>query len=315
MFIEKLHLRIEKCKNPVCAGLDPRIGYVPEFLRRNESESNAILRYNRMLIDALMDCVPLVKLQMACYECYGTEGMELFIKTAEYAAEKGLVVIADGKRNDIGSTAEEYARAYLGSGSNPLDALTVNPYLGEDGILPFVESCRINGKGIFVLVRTSNPSSSQLQELVLANGRMVYEKVAELVENWANLPGMRREDKGYSCVGAVVGATWPEQAMKLRQIMPSALFLVPGYGSQGGTADGAAACFDNQGRGAVVNASRSILCAWQSPKWKAKYSPDQFDEAARAEALSMAADLRGAIDARSHEIKWKGVRHEGSPDA
>lgn len=309
MFSDKLIDKIKELDNPSVAGLDPRLEYVPEHIRETafkdhgtgfEGAAAAILSFNKGLIDALCDIVPAVKPQLAYYEMYGLEGLKAFDETVRYARSKGMLVIADGKRNDIGSTAEAYSAAFLGrnglnGGTQPVfdaDALTVNPYLGIDGIKPFIEDCGKYDKGIFILVKTSNKSSGQLQDLMTEEGKPVYQIVAEFVEEWGEgLVGRH----GYSSIGAVVGATYPQQAMILRRIMKRAYILVPGYGAQGGSASDAARCFNSDGLGAVVNASRSIMCAWQSQKWSGRYGAREYDMAARAEALSMRDELREAI--------------------
>lgn len=309
MFTDRLIEKIREFDNPSVAGLDPRLEYIPEHLKAVafkdhgtglEGAAAAILSFNKGIIDALSDIVPAVKPQLAYYEMYGLEGLKTFNETVRYARSKGMLVIADGKRNDIGSTAEAYSTAFLGRNcingvQQPVfdtDALTVNPYLGFDGIKPFIEDCRKFDKGIFILVKTSNKSSGQLQDLRTENGKPIYQIVAENIEEWGSgLVGKY----GYSSIGAVVGATYPEQAVALRKIMKKAYILVPGYGVQGGSASDAACCFNDDGLGAVVNASRSILCAWQSPKWSDKYGSMEYDMAARAEALRMSNELRDAI--------------------
>ncbi|MCR4434345.1 MAG: orotidine-5'-phosphate decarboxylase [Clostridiales bacterium] len=310
MFIDVLIDRTKEMKNPSVVGLDTRIDYVPSFIRENafkeygrniKGACEAILSFNKKIIDAVCDIVPAVKPQMAYYEMYGLEGLRVFYETVGYAKKRGMLVIVDGKRNDIGSTAEAYSSAYLGQtfvdGGHQesmlcADALTVNPYLGYDGIKPFVEDCKKYGKGIFVLVKTSNPSSGQVQDLLTDRGRSLYEIMAEYVEDWGkSLVGKN----GYSSVGAVVGATYPNQAKILRKIMKTAYILVPGYGAQGGTARDAAHSFNADGLGAIVNASRSILCAYRSEPWKGKYGEDRFDEASRAEAERMRDDILSAL--------------------
>jgi orotidine-5'-phosphate decarboxylase len=251
--------------------------------------ARVIYDFNVALLDALADIVPCVKVQAACYEMLGVVGMELFRDTLLYARGKGMVTIADVKRNDIGATAEAYASAYLPEGAPfPADFVTVNAYLGTDGIAPFLTECQKSGKGIFVLVRTSNPSAGEFQDLVAKDGegidRPLYEHMGLKVAQWGeDLMG----DLGYSSVGAVVGATWPEEGKRLRTLLPGTFFLVPGYGAQGATAQDLAGCFA-QGGGAVVNASRSLLCAHKARK------TEDFAGAAREEALRMRDDLRAA---------------------
>lgn len=314
MFIDRLISNIKKHNNPTVVGLDPRLEFIPAKIReRSFAEhgnsaagvSDAILRFNTRLIDAVYDIVPAIKPQLAYYEMYGAEGIQAFTRTCAYAGSKGMLVIADGKRNDIGTTAQAYADAYLGKAPMGdlkqsmfgIDALTVNPYLGFDGIKPFTEACTEYDKGIFILVKTSNKSSGQLQDLLTQEGKHIYEKVAELVDEWgAPLTG----ENGYSSVGAVVGATWPEQAKVLRRIMKRAYILVPGYGAQGGTADDAVHSFNDDGLGAIINASRSIMCAWKSGQWSDRYTEDDFDSAAREEAIRMRNDINEALERRQH---------------
>lgn len=296
--------KIKAKKNPTVVGLDPMLAYIPASIRdKAEREhgktfraaAEAILTFNKGLIDALCDVVPAVKPQSAYYELYGAEGMRAYSDTIRYAKEKGLYVIADGKRNDIGSTSDAYAAAYLGETSLfgtmrrafEADALTVNPYLGSDGILPFVKRCEESGKGIFVLVKTSNPSGGELQDL-LADGEPIYLKVAKLVRQWGE---STVNETGYSAVGAVVGATYPEQSKTLRAVLPKTVFLVPGYGAQGGSAKDIAHLFDQDGMGAVVNSSRGIMCAYQ----KAGAPEESFAECAREAAIRMKEDITAFI--------------------
>jgi orotidine-5'-phosphate decarboxylase len=306
-FADRLLGAVESKKSPVVAGLDPKLEYVPAFLRGGAGEglkgaAAAIWEFNRRLIDALYDVVPAVKPQLAYYEMYGLWGLETFYKTVAYAKERGLAVIVDGKRNDIGSTAEAYAASYLGRTALPegavsalgADALTVNGYLGADGVKPFVDCCKTEDAGIFVLVKTSNPSSGDLQDRLLQDGRRVSELMADAVDAWgADTVGAR----GYSAVGAVVGATYPGEAAALRRRMPRAIFLIPGYGAQGAGAAEAVAGFDEKGCGGIVNASRSIMCAYKSPRW-GHFGEEGFAQAARAEALDMAAALNRALEAK-----------------
>lgn len=300
-------LLVEKIKakgNPSVAGLDPKIDYVPEYIRKkayNEYGQNlkgaaeAIWEFNKGLIDALYDVVPAVKPQSAFYEMYGLYGEEVMHRTISYAKEKGLYVILDVKRNDIGSTAEAYSKAYLGKtmvdgvecDACPVDCVTVNPYLGTDGVQPFVDDCIAYDKAIFALVKTSNPSSGELQDLMV-DDKHIYEKVAECVNKW-NADAIGKS--GYGAVGAVVGATYPEQASVLRSLMPKSYFLVPGYGAQGGGAQGVKPCFNADGLGAIVNSSRGIMCAYKKGDWK----EEQFAEAARAEAIRMKEDLTSVL--------------------
>ncbi|MDR3050306.1 MAG: orotidine-5'-phosphate decarboxylase [Oscillospiraceae bacterium] len=299
--MDELIRRIRGMRNPSVIGLDTRLEHLPQDFLRDQipgartpaSVSRALFAFNRALIDALADIVPGVKVQAACYELYGPPGMRAFAKTLAYARKRGLSVIADVKRNDIGSTAEAYADAYLGCAALDgrvyrafaADFATVTPYLGEDSVAPFVAACAAHGRGAFVLVKTSNPSSGQLQDL-LVEGRPLYERVGDLVARWgAQCIGQ----EGYSAVGAVVGATYPAQAAALRARMPHTFFLVPGYGAQGATGADLAVCFDGRGGGAVINASRSVLCAWQ------KRPGVPFAQAARQEALRMRDEIASAL--------------------
>lgn len=301
MSIDILCQKIRETKNPSVAGLDPKLDFVPgDITARHiaakgetlEAAADALYEFNRGLCDALSGIVPAVKLQSAYYEMYGPEGVAAFKKTVDYARAAGFYVMADVKRNDIGSTAEAYASAYLGSVTvgrtviEPFgaDSATVNPYLGTDGLKPFIDACAEGGKSIFVLVKTSNPSSFELQELI-AGDRPVYRVMASLVERWGQgLIGA----SGYSEVGAVVGATHPAQLRELRELYPSVFFLVPGYGAQGGGAEDAAFAFRRDGSGAVINSSRGIMCAY-------KKTGGDFKDAARQEALRMKEDIRLAL--------------------
>ncbi|MCX7746819.1 MAG: orotidine-5'-phosphate decarboxylase [Clostridia bacterium] len=310
MFIDALIKNIKEKNNPSVVGLDPKIEYVPSFIKEKAfleygqnltGAAQAILTFNKKIIDAVHEVVPAVKPQIAYYEMYGLEGLKAFDETLKYAREKGLLIIADGKRNDIGTTAEAYSKAFLGrtqivegisESVFDADALTVNPYLGFDGIKPFTDDCKKYNKGIFVLVKTSNKSSGQLQDLLTQSGHSIYEIMAENVTEWGKtLIG----EYGYSSVGAVVGATYPNQAKILRKIMKNAYILVPGYGAQGGTAKDVAHSFNRDGLGAIVNASRSIMCAYMSDAWKNQYTEEQFEEASRAEAIKMRDEINEAL--------------------
>ncbi len=315
MFVDRLIANIKKTNNPTVVGLDPKLEYIPAFIRGKSFKefgsgfagiSDAILSFNKKLIDAVCDIVPAVKPQLAYYEMYGIEGMRAFAQTCAYAGSKGLIVIADGKRNDIGTTAQAYSSAYLGKVPSMgkedraynIDALTVNAYLGYDGIKPFIDDCQEYEKGIFILVKTSNKSSGQIQDIVAQDGKHIYEKMAELVDEWGStIVG----EYGYSSIGAVVGATWPEQASVLRQIMKKAYILVPGYGAQGGTAADAVKSFNSDGLGAIINASRSIMCAWKSDKWSQKFDESGFDSAAREEAIRMRDEINQALQASTKQ--------------
>lgn len=304
MSVDLLVKKIKEKSNPSVAGLDPKIDYVPEYIREKaykeygkclKGACEAIWEFNKGLIDALYDVVPAVKPQSAFYEMYGLPGEEVLHRTIKYAKEKGLYIILDVKRNDIGSTAEAYSKAYLGKvdidGISeepcPVDCVTVNPYLGTDGIKPFVDDCKAFDKAIFALVKTSNPSSGELQDME-AGSKKVYEHVAELVNKWnADTIG----ESGYGAVGAVVGATYPEQAKILRSIMKQSYFLVPGYGAQGGSAKDVKHSFNDDGLGAIVNSSRGIMCAYK----KQGMPGEAFAEAARAEAIRMRDELNSII--------------------
>ena len=305
--IDNLIQKIKETNNPTVMGLDPRYDMIPEVVRNKYSNdlegiSKAILEYNKQLIDNTYDIIPAIKPQLAFYEMFGIEGMKAFKETCKYAKEKGMIVIADAKRGDIGSTAKGYSNAYLGetkigeetiSVFDNIDFLTVNPYLGVDSITPFVEDCIKYDKGIFVLVKTSNPSSGELQDLKLENGEKVYEHVASLVEKWGEEV---RGDSGYSSVAAVVGATYPEQLKEIREKAPHTYFLIPGYGAQGGKAGDIALGFDKNGLGGIVNASRSLMCAYKSDMWKDEFTEEDYGKATRAEAIRMRDELNGAIN-------------------
>ena len=293
MITDRLIEKIIDMKNPTCVGLDTLFDYLPDNMKEGvtnfEQASERIFEFNKKLVDTVRDIVPSVKVQIAYYEMYGVAGMKAYEETLKYAAEKDLVVIADAKRNDIGSTASCYANTFLGetevNGNKfkpfPSDYVTVNGYLGTDGIAPFVEQCEKNDKGIFVLVKTSNPSSGELQNLVLENGKPVYEYMGGLVEKWGESTIGKY---GYSAVGAVVGATHPTEAKRLREVLPHTFFLIPGYGAQGGNAEMLKNCFAENGLGGVVNNSRGILCAY-------KKLGGTYYEAARQACVAMKEDL------------------------
>lgn len=302
--IDLLIDKIKETGNPTVMGLDPRYEMLPECIKNKyagdvKSVCEGILEYNKSLIDSVCDIVPAVKPQIAFYEMFGIEGMKCFKETCKYAKEKGMIVIADIKRGDIGTTAAGYSNAYLGKtlvGNSEesfydIDFVTVNPYLGIDGVKPFIEDCKKYNKGIFILVKTSNKSSGELQDLKLEDGKKVYEKVASLVNIWGEeLIG----EYGYSSVSSVVGATYPVQIKELREIMPKSYFLIPGYGAQGGKAEDIALGFKD-GLGGIVNASRSLMCAYKSDRWKDIYSDSEYAEATRAEAIRMRDELNQAI--------------------
>lgn len=304
MSFERLQDKIREMKNPTVAGLDPKLEYIPahilseklkEYGETPRAAAEAIYAYNVGLIDALQDIVPAVKPQSAFYERFGFEGVEALKRTVDYAKSKGMYVIMDAKRGDIGSTAEGYSDAYLGSvkiGSTEVepfgcDCLTINAYLGSDGINPFIKDCVARDRAVFALVKTSNPSSGELQNIV-AGDRKVYNVVGDLLER------LSREtvDKyGYTCVGAVTGATYPMDIRDLRRRLEKTFFLVPGYGAQGGKAEDVQYAFDQYGHGAIVNSSRGIICAWQ----KTGGDGHDFGDAARAAAIAMRDDLKQFI--------------------
>lgn len=301
MAMDRLLEKIVETQNPTVAGLDPKLAYIPEYLREKsyqkygktlEGAADALLSFNKGLINALCDIVPAVKPQAAYYEMYGWQGVKALYETIQYAKSKGMVVITDGKRNDIGATMQAYAAAHLGTtdieGEKTeafgAELLTVNGYLGSDGITPLLEVCKAGDKGIFVLVKTSNPSSGELQDRKLESGESIYRAMGDRCEAWGKeLPGKY----GYSGVGAVVGATYPAQLGELRKALPHTFFLVPGYGAQGGGAEDVAPAFDQNGLGAIVNSSRGIMCAWQ----KESRTPEEYAQAARREALRMRDEI------------------------
>ncbi len=305
MAFDRLIEGIVKMQNPTVAGFDPKLDYVPASIKESclekygktlEGAAAALLEFNKAIIDKIYDIVPAIKPQAAYYEMYGWQGVKALCETIAYAKSKGMFVITDGKRNDIGTTMEAYATAHLGTtdvageeiDAFGADALTVNGYLGTDGIKPLAEICDKKDKGIFVLVKTSNPSSGELQDMKLENGSTVYAQMGSMCENWGeSLMGKY----GYSGVGAVVGATYPDQLAEMRAKAPHTFFLVPGYGAQGGGAQDAKNAFDKRGLGAIINSSRGIMCAWK----KQGLTEDDFAEAARAEALRMKEDILSTI--------------------
>lgn len=290
MITDKLIEKIKATGNPSVIGLDTSAEYLPDYEKVKGSTADmakAVTAFNYAVIEKIKDIAPAVKVQIAYYEAMGVNGMKAFAATCKAAREAGMIVIADAKRNDIGATAKQYAGAFFGGGDFDCDFLTVNGYLGTDGIAPFLAS----DKGIFVLVKTSNPSGGELQDMKLENGLTVYEQMATLVEKWgADNIGVN----GYSRVGAVVGATYPEQAKQLRKLMPHTFFLIPGYGAQGGGADGAVAGFDEKNGGGIVNSSRGILCAYRQEKYRGM----DFASAAYAATVDMCEDLNAALARR-----------------
>lgn len=294
--------RIKKMEAPIVVGLDPMLDYVPEYLQQNairergetlEAAAEAVWQYNKGIVDAICDIVPAVKPQIAMYELFGIPGLEVFKKTVDYCKEKGLVVIGDVKRGDIGSTSAAYAAGHIGKvkvGSKKLaafdeDFITVNPYFGVDGIKPFVEVCKEEKKGLFILVKTSNPSSGEFQDQKI-DGKPLYELVGEQVVKW----GEECMGDAYSYVGAVVGATYPEMGRIMRKVMPKTYILVPGYGAQGGTAKDLLPYFNEDGLGAIVNSSRGIIAAYKQPAYE-KFGETGFAEAARQAVLNMKEDI------------------------
>lgn len=300
--IRQLMEKIDKTKAPICVGLDPMLSYIPEHVVKKsfeqfgetlEGAADAIWQFNKEIIDCVYDLIPSVKPQIAMYEQFGLEGLKVYQKTVDYCHEKGLLVIGDAKRGDIGSTSAAYAAGHLGKvqvGSKTYsgfdtDFLTVNPYLGTDGVKPFVDVCRSEDKGLFVLVKTSNPSSGEFQDRQIG-GRPLYELVAEKVVEW----GSQAMDGDYSNVGAVVGATYPEMSRILRKLMPHTYFLVPGYGAQGGTAEDLKFCFNEDGFGAVVNSSRGIIAAYKKEAYQ-RFGPEHFGDASRQAVIDMVEDI------------------------
>ncbi len=305
LLIDELIDKIKQTNNPTVMGLDPRYDMLPNCIKEKRTKDvkdicDGILEFNKNLIDEVYDIIPAVKPQIAFYEMFGEEGIRVFKETCKYAHDKKMIVIADVKRGDIGSTAQAYSNAYIGKTTIgekeeqffDIDFCTVNPYLGTDGIKPFIEDCKKYNKGIFILVKTSNPSSGELQDLKLESGETVYEAVASLVNKWGDeLVG----ENGYSNIGAVVGATYPKQLEELRKLMPNTYFLIPGYGAQGGKASDIALGFDKNGLGGIVNASRSLMCAYKSELWKDKFKDEEYAKATRAEAIRMRNELNSFL--------------------
>lgn len=298
MIIDKLVEKIKACRNHTVVGLDPRVEYIPQFLLNQAKQSNiheakavseAFLNFNKEIINNIYDIVPAVKPQIAFYEQYGAAGIQCFYDTCSYAKSKGLIVIGDVKRGDIGSTADSYAKYYLGKSeySNETDLITVNPYLGTDSLEPFINACKSNSKGIFVLVKTSNKSSIDIQDLI-SDGKKIYEHTANLV---VKLGSDYIGRWGYSFVGAVVGATFSKEAKLLRDIMKQSYFLVPGYGAQGGTASDVVDCFNEDGLGAIINSSRAIITAYKSDGYDKTHNEQDFGIAARDVAIKMRDDI------------------------
>ena len=307
--INQLVANIKKTGAPIVVGLDPMLAYVPEHIQKKafkeygetlEGAAEAVWQFNKEIVDHTFDLIPAVKPQIAMYEQFGIPGLTAFKKTVDYCKKKGLAVIGDVKRGDIGSTSEAYAAGHLGKvqvGGSICrgfdeDFVTVNPYLGSDGVNPFLKVCREEKKGIFILVKTSNPSSGEFQDQLVGQ-RPLYELVGEKVAAW----GEELMGEAYSYVGAVVGATYPEMGKVLRKIMPKAYILVPGYGAQGGQGKDLVHFFNEDGLGAIVNSSRGIIAAYKQEKY-AKFGEEAFAEASRAAVEDMAADIRGALENR-----------------
>lgn len=308
--INKLIAKIQKTGAPIVVGLDPMLNYIPEHIQKKafaeygetlEGAAEAIWQFNKEIVDKTYDLIPAVKPQIAMYEQFGIEGLKAYKKTIDYCKSRDLVVIGDIKRGDIGSTSAAYAVGHLGKvqvGSKcyvPFDEdfATVNPYLGSDGVKPFIEVCKEENKGLFILVKTSNPSSGEFQDQ-LVNGRPLYELVGEKVAQWGE---EHVGQSGYSYIGAVVGATYPEMGATLRKIMPKTFILVPGYGAQGGKGKDLVNFFNEDGLGAIVNSSRGIIAAYKQEKY-AKFGAENFGDASRAAVEDMVADISGALNAR-----------------
>lgn len=304
--ISRLIEKIKEKKAPICIGLDPMLNFIPEHIKEEafatkgeslEAVAEAIYNFNKAIVDECFDLIPAVKPQVAMYEQFGIAGLIAYEKTLTYCQEKGLLVIGDVKRGDIGSTSAAYATAHLGKinvGSKTFepfhsDFLTVNPYMGSDSINPFVDECVKNDKGLFVLVKTSNPSSGEFQDRLI-DGKPLYEHVASKVMEW----GERSMDGEYSNVGAVVGATYPQMSEILRKIMPNTYFLVPGYGAQGATAADLRPCFNKDGLGAIVNSSRGIIAAYKNDKYR-DFGDKDFAKASREAAIDMICDINSVL--------------------
>ena len=307
--INKLVENIKRTGAPIVVGLDPMLSYIPDHIKEEayakfgetlEGAAEAIWQFNKGIVDATYDLIPAVKPQVAMYEQFGIPGLLVFKKTVDYCKSKGLVVIGDIKRGDIGSTSAAYAVGHLGKvqvGSREYapfdeDFVTVNPYLGSDGVNPFLDVCKEEKKGIFVLVKTSNPSSGEFQDQLI-DGKPLYELVGEKVAQW----GEECMGDDYSYVGAVVGATYPEMGKVLRKVMPKAFILVPGYGAQGGKGKDLVHFFNEDGLGAIVNSSRGIIAAYKQEAYK-EFGPERYAEASRAAVEAMIADIKGALENR-----------------
>ena len=310
-FADRLLSLIDDKKNPSVVGLDPVLERIPPHIIEKhlagkgwdmKAASDAVLEFNKGIIDAVQDIVPAVKPQIAYYEVFGEYGIKAFRETVEYAKEKSLIVIGDAKRNDIGSTCKAYSDAFIGKvkiGETEkevfgVDCMTVNSYLGYDGIEPYIKNCSLYGRGIFALVKTSNKGSEEFQCIATAKGKN-YELMGDLVSSWGKI---LIGEEGYSSVGAVVGATFPEEAAIIRKRMKDSLFLVPGYGAQGGTADAAVNCFNRDGRGAVINSSRGIIYAWMD-----KGDGKDYLKYTREAAVEMKDDITAALK-KGKKYRW-----------
>ena len=307
--INKLIAKIQKTGAPIVVGLDPMLNYIPEHIQKKafaeygetlEGAAEAIWQFNKEIVDKTYDLIPAVKPQIAMYEQFGIEGLKAYKKTVDYCKSKDLVVIGDIKRGDIGSTSAAYAVGHLGKvqvGSKTYagfdeDFATVNPYLGSDGVKPFIDVCKQENKGLFILVKTSNPSSGEFQDQKI-DGKPLYELVGEKVAQWGE---EHMGESGYSYVGAVVGATYPEQGEILRKVMPKSFILVPGYGAQGGKGKDLVHFFNEDGLGAIVNSSRGIIAAYKQEAYE-KFGAENFGDASRAAVEAMIADIQGALTA------------------
>lgn len=305
--MDKLIEKIKLTQNPTVIGLDPQYEMLPNCVKTKYAEnlegaSKAILEFNKTLIDDIYDIIPAIKINIAFYEMYGIDGIKTFEETCKYAKEKNMLVIADIKRGDIGSTSKAYSDAFIGKTKVgkieesvfDIDFVTLNPYMGTDSIQPFVEDCKKYNKGAFVIVKTSNPSSGEIQDLKTQDGEEIYVKAIKLVEKLGkDLIGKY----GYSSISAVVGATYPSQLQSLRNISPSTFFLIPGYGAQGGKPEDIALGFDKNGIGGIVNSSRGLMYAYKSELWKDKFSEKEYSKATRAEDIRMKEELNRAIKA------------------
>lgn len=303
--MDELIGKIQEKKSPIVMGIDPRYEMLPDCIKSKypktlEGFAKATVEFFKNLIDEIHDIIPAVKPQLAYFEMMGPIGLKVFKEIVDYAKEKNLIVIADAKRGDIGTTSQGYSNTFLGKTSleeheekiYDSDFVTVNPYMGTDCVKPFIEDSKKYNKGVFVLVKTSNKSSGELQDLKLENGSKVYEQVVSLVEKWGE---DLRGKYGYSSISAVVGATYPEQLKELREKAPHTFFLIPGYGAQGGKAEDIALGFDENGIGGIVNASRSLMTAYKSDLWKDKFTEEEYAKATRAETIRMRNELNQAI--------------------